>query len=240
VKNIFYWFLLGLIFVIAIGIILFSKKNTQPTKKSTKNDQLIRYVALGDSYTIGLRVDEQDNWPSQLVKKLNQPKEKVVLMANLGVSGYTTEDVTRYEVPQLQVLKPDFVTLLIGANDNFIGLDKVVFKNNFQALLDKIQNSLINKKNLILITVPDHSKTPSWQTYTDKEEISQSIAEYNDIIKDEAQKRELTIIDIFPLSQTLTDEKYYIEDGLHPSREGYRRWAEIILEAINKFSLFTP
>jgi len=242
-KNVFYWLpriLAILFFVMVVGIILYPKKNTQLTKKTIQNNKLLRYVALGDSYTIGLGVRDEENWPNQLVKKLNSQREKVVLVANLGVSGYTAEDAIKYEAPELKTLKPDLVTLLIGANDNFMGLDRETYKKDLQLLLDQIQNSLSNPKNLIIITIPDHTRTPSWRIYMDKEETSKSIVEYNNIIKAEAKKRDLLVVDIFPLSQSLTEKTYYIEDGLHPSYEGYKKWVEIIFEVTNKSSFFTP
>ena len=53
----------------------------------------IRYVALGDSYTIGTSVDAGERWPDQLVARLarpgspDEPVFALELVANLAVNG---------------------------------------------------------------------------------------------------------------------------------------------------------
>jgi lysophospholipase L1-like esterase len=82
----------------------------------------LRYVALGDSYTIGTSVGEADRWPAQLVRRLADPTaepstSRLDLVANLAVNGFAASDVIEVELPRLDALRPDFVTLLIGVND---------------------------------------------------------------------------------------------------------------------------
>ena len=73
----------------------------------------LRYVALGDSYTIGTSVAEADRWPNQLVARV----PTLELVANLGVNGFTSRDLIEVELPQLDALRPEFITVLIGVND---------------------------------------------------------------------------------------------------------------------------
>ncbi|MFA5136427.1 MAG: SGNH/GDSL hydrolase family protein [Patescibacteria group bacterium] len=205
------------------------------TQQKQKNDRYasIRYVAVGDSYTIGLGVKEESRWPNMLVEALNKTNKnkKVILLANLAVSGYTVEDTLRYELPQLALLKPDFMTLLIGANDNFKHTDPAIFKKNFIRLLDAMQKSLPHPQNILVITLPDHTKAPGWQLLSsDKWKDSERIFQYNTIIKSEAKKRGLAVADIHPISQGLTDIRYFISDGLHPSHEGYNAWTDVIFK----------
>ncbi len=80
----------------------------------------LRYVALGDSYTIGTSVVPADRWPDQLVARLASAWEgsrRSTLVDNLGVNGSTSDDVIRRELPRLWPLRPEFVSLLIGVND---------------------------------------------------------------------------------------------------------------------------
>jgi lysophospholipase L1-like esterase len=51
-------------------------------------------------------------------------------------------------------------------------------------------------------------------------------------LKQEAKNRSFTVVDIFPLSQTLTGEQWYIADGLHPNADGYKKWTEVITPAL--------
>ena len=73
----------------------------------------MRYVALGDSYTIGTSVEAVDRFPDQLARRV----AGLEIVANLGVNGYTTADLIRDELPALNGLAPEFATLLIGVND---------------------------------------------------------------------------------------------------------------------------
>ncbi|MFL5687430.1 MAG: SGNH/GDSL hydrolase family protein, partial [Chloroflexota bacterium] len=77
----------------------------------------MRYVALGDSYTIGTSVPAADRWPDRLVAALGPDEPRLQLVANLGVNGHTSSDLIRDELPALDALGPAFVSLLIGVND---------------------------------------------------------------------------------------------------------------------------
>ena len=77
----------------------------------------LRYVALGDSYTIGTGVGVSDRWPDQLVATLGPADPTLGLVANLGVNGYPTSDLIQHELPDLDRLQPEFVSVLIGVND---------------------------------------------------------------------------------------------------------------------------
>ena len=77
----------------------------------------LRYVAMGDSYTIGTGVEAKDNWPSRLAERLKASGIELVLTANLGRAGWTAKQALDREVPALKDLQPEFATLLIGVND---------------------------------------------------------------------------------------------------------------------------
>ena len=75
----------------------------------------LRYVALGDSYTIGTGVRPPERWPDQLCATLDD-EPGLELVANLGVNGYTSADLIRHELPALEALVPEFASVLIGVN----------------------------------------------------------------------------------------------------------------------------
>ena len=77
----------------------------------------MRYVALGDSYTIGTSVAAAERWPERLVAALGPAEPTLELVANLGVNGYTSADLIRRELPALGGLRPEFASVLIGVND---------------------------------------------------------------------------------------------------------------------------
>jgi len=191
----------------------------------------IKYVPVGDSYTIGLGVSAEDRWLNTLIDHLIREGIDIHLVVNPAVSGYTVNDAVEMELAVVEKIKPDLVTVLIGTNDNFRGKDAKKYRLELQDLLNKLQSMMTDPSNIVLITIPDYSVSPALRRYS-KEEIVSLIGEYNEIIWEEGEKRGLTVVDIFPLSQTMTGEADYISDGLHPSAQGYSKWERVIFPVV--------
>ena len=229
---------LAILLIAILGFTMWFQNFNQKPKIGTTMDPKteaeikdeIKFVAIGDSYTIGLGVAETDRWPNVLVDHLRKEGLNVTLVANPSVSGYRVSAALEQELPEVKRKKPDFVTVLIGANDNFGEKSAQVYGQELKGFLDKLQSILGNPKNIVLITIPDYSKSPAAVGYQ-TESISKSIEEYNQIIKNEAEKRGLKVVDIFPISQTMTAEDY-ISDGLHPAAKGYAKWEKIIFPEV--------
>ena len=198
------------------------------------NTGTIRYLPIGDSYTIGNGVLEADRWPNVLSRHLNEAGVKVQIIGNPAVSGFDVLDAAEYELPVVKELQPDFVTILIGANDNFRGKSPEVYHKELADLLDELQALMQRSENIVLVTIPDYSYSPAARDF-ETEEVSESIQKYNDIIKSEALKRNLPVADIFPISQTMTGSEDYISDGLHPSALGYSKWEKVIYPVVFDF-----
>ena len=104
----------------------------------------MRYVALGDSYTIGTSVAVEERWPNQLVGRLagdassRTADPPLELVGNPAVNGFTSRDVIRLELPQLGALRPDLVSLLIGTNDTIQGIVEEAYRGNLEAILDDV------------------------------------------------------------------------------------------------------
>ncbi len=214
-----------------LGAIFFMTrdKNSKLSFERVPESVGIRYVAIGDSYTIGEGVATDSTWPALLTKHLNDEGIFIQLVANPSRSGWTSRDALEREMPIYRASKPEFATVLIGANDWVQGVDAVTFRANFSQLLDEMQLELDNPKNIIVITIPDFSATPSGARFGGERNISQGIAEFNEIITAEAQKRGLKVVDIFPVSQKMKGrDEAVISDGLHPSAQEYEVWEELI------------
>ena len=209
--------------IILLFIFFFFKKNiSKPLNKDS-----IRYVALGDSYTIGEGVSEEQSWPSLLVNHLNEQSISIVLVSNPSVTGWTTQDVIDRELPIFDNADPQFATLLIGVNDWVQGVDKSVFKKNLNIILDRMQLKV--DKNIVLITIPDFSASRIGSQYAGGRDISKGIQEFNNIIKDEGKKRNIPVVDIFILSQGMKNNPELVaSDGLHPSAKEYALWENMI------------
>jgi lysophospholipase L1-like esterase len=153
----------------------------------------------------------------------------VELVENPSVTGWTTQQAIDYELPVLEKSNPTFVTLLLGVNDWVQGVDEKTFENRLQLLLDRIQTFLPNKKQILLVTIPDFSATPTGARYANGRDISAGIRVFNEIIKREGEKRGLPVADIYPISQDMKGKSdLVVADGLHPSGKEYALWEEKI------------
>jgi acyl-CoA thioesterase I len=188
----------------------------------------IRYVALGDSYTIGTSVEASERFPNQLVAALATSGLELDLVANLGVNGYTSADLIRDELPALENLHPEFVTVLIGVNDVVQGVPADAYERNVVTILDALLARL-PRERLIAVAIPDYTVTPAGADYGDPDDQHDAIVTNNTIMARHAVARTVAFVDIFDLSMGAADDRSLVaDDGLHPSGEQYRRWVERI------------
>ena len=189
----------------------------------------IRYVAIGDSYTVATGIEEKDSWPSQLTQKLKSAGIEINLIEILGMKGATSQQTLNEVMPLLKNLKPGFITLLIGVNDWIReGISSSKFKIRIKNLIDEIQSNLPPKK-LLLITIPDFSCSPQKKNWGYGKSATNGITRLNKILKTEAARRDLVIVDIYPLSQNLCSQVgMFSDDGVHPSALQYSKWVDLI------------
>ena len=189
----------------------------------------IRYVAIGDSYTVATGIEEKDSWPSQLTQKLKSAGIEINLIEILGMKGATSQQTLNEVMPLLKNLKPGLITLLIGVNDWIReGISSSKFKIRIKKLIDEIQSNLPPKK-LLLITIPDFSCSPQKKNWGYGKSATNGITRLNKILKTEAALRDLVIVDIYPLSQNLCSQVgMFSDDGVHPSALQYSKWVDLI------------
>ena len=192
----------------------------------------MRYVALGDSYTIGTSVAAVERWPNQLVAGLRPVAPGFELVANLGVNGYTSADLIREEMPALAVLRPDFATLLIGVNDVVQGVAPGTYAANVAVTLEGLL-ALLPANSIVTIAIPDYTVTPAGSDYGDPREQHDAIVAANETISRLAGDRGIAYVDIFEVSlRAAADRSLVADDGLHPSGAQYALWVERILPVV--------
>ena len=185
----------------------------------------LRYVALGDSYTIGTSVAARERYPNQLVARLAGAKPHGLrLVANLGVDGYTSADLIRDELPVLAGLRPQFATLLIGVNDVVQEVPIGTYGSNVTVILDSLLKQL-DLRRLVIIGIPDYTVTPSGTRYGDPARRRDAIVAANAVSARLARERAIAFVDVFAVSrETPGDGGWVADDGLHPSGTQYARW----------------
>jgi len=192
----------------------------------------VRYVALGDSYTIGTSVPAAERWPDQLVATLGPVAPTLELVANLGVNGYTSADLIRDEMPVVAGLRPDFVTLLIGVNDVVQGVAPATYAANIVAILDELLG-LLPAHRIVTVAIPDYTVTPAGSDYGDPRQQHDGIVTANATMSRLAADRGVAYIDIFDLSLGAAGDRSLVaDDGLHPSGAQYAQWVDRILPVV--------
>jgi lysophospholipase L1-like esterase len=194
----------------------------------------LRYVALGDSYTIGTSVAVADRWPDRLVQALREPDgaARLDLVGNLAVNGWTSGDVIRAQLPELERLRPEFVSLLIGVNDVVQGVAEETFRANVEAILDALLARLPANR-IVVVTTPDYTVTPAGSDYGDPVMRRAGIVRNNAILVAAAVARQIVVVDILDLSERAAGDRSLVaSDGLHPSGVQYALWVERIAPVV--------
>ena len=207
---------------------------------NTNAQTKIRYAAIGDSYTIGEGVNENERWPNLLAEHLKQEGIELEIVCNPSVTGWTTQQVIDNELPVYRKSIPvatgtNFATLLIGVNDWVQDVTPEKFRENLRFIIAEMQKELKNKQHLLLVTIPDFSATPEGPKYSRGRDITRGLAGFNQIIKEEAAAKNLLVADIFEVSQKVKgDATLVAPDGLHPSGKEYAEWEKIIYPLAKK------
>lgn len=204
-----------------------------PTENNTTN-----YLALGDSYTIGQSVEYAERWPVQLLNKLNTSSVRVDSVEIIAKTGWRTDNLLNAIDSKNRSLPYQLVSLLIGVNNQYQGLDPEVFRSEFVELLEQAIILAGNEKDRVFVlSIPDWGSTPFGASYN-RSKISLEIDQFNSIIKSETEKKNVLFFDITPISrQALKNPMLIASDGLHPSGEMYHLWVESILPTVSTIDL---
>ena len=201
---------------------------TEPKKAYT-------YLALGDSYTIGQSVLSSENFPNQTVQLLNQQNYNFKSPEILATTGWTTDELQTNINSHTFTLPYDFVSLLIGVNNQYRGRSVENYKPEFESLLKQaIQFAGGNASRVIVVSIPDWGVTP-FANGRDRAQIAKEIDDYNAANKYISVIYKVNYIDITPGSrEAATDLSLVAGDGLHPSAKEYARWAQKVFTAIKQ------
>lgn len=193
----------------------------------------LRYAALGDSYTIGTGVAESERWPNQLVARL-AAANPLTLVANLGVNGFTSDDLIRTELPALAALRPGFVSVLIGVNDVVRGVAREKYSANVEYILDSLIG-LVPANRIVIVSTPDYTLTPAGADYGDPIQQSAAIADFNEVERAAAAARGIGFVDISAVAGRVPADRALVAgDGLHPNGKQYAGWVELVAPVVER------
>lgn len=215
-----------------------SKKHAIPDK-ADNNDEMeqgqekLKYLALGDSYTIGESVDPSMRYPVQIADSLEKQGCLMDDPRIIAVTGWTTSDL-KTGINAASPQGPyDLVSLLIGVNNQYRGMDINIYKKEFGELIDQ---SILFAGNdtgrVIVLSIPDWGVTP-FASGRDREKIAREIDQYNAINKEITLSRGIVWIDVTAISRLAESDLTLIAvDGLHPSGKMYTEWVRLALPEI--------
>jgi lysophospholipase L1-like esterase len=190
----------------------------------------LRFLALGDSYTIGEGVGAAHRWPSQLAALLRAEGLAVGAAEIVARTGWTTAELAA----GIDAASPegpyDLVSLQIGVNNQYRGLALADYRAELAALLERaIGLAGGDPGRVVVLSIPDWGITPFAASY-DRPRIAAEIDAFNEVARAEAESRGAAFVDVTPLSRLAADDPgLLVGDGLHPSGAMYAEWARLVL-----------
>ena len=211
----------------ASGIKLNYSMNDESSAK--EQNKALTYLALGDSYTIGESVSQAESFPYQLVSELKTSGINIVEPKIIAKTGWTTNELQSAIKTENISQSYDFVTLLIGVNNQYRGNSKTTYRKEFKELLETAINFAgKNKNRVFVVSIPDWGVTPFGKSSgKDVKNIGLEIDAFNAIAKEETLAKGVSYTDITIGSRNAaTDLTLVAADGLHPSGKMYAEWAK--------------
>lgn len=190
----------------------------------------LRYLALGDSYTIGEAVAESERWPVQLVKRWREAGRNVADPRIIATTGWRTDNLKAAMTAASLSNDWDVVSLLIGVNNQYQGKPADQYAIEFEGLLnDAIQLAGGQKDRVFVVSIPDYGFTPFGQPK--QEAITRALNEFNAINERISRAHGVAYVQITDISREgLSKPELVAGDRLHPSGVMYTRWTERILQ----------
>lgn len=202
-----------------------------PFQSGAQNPDTMHHVytllALGDSYTIGEGVALQYSFPYQSVSLLRKAGYGFYAPEIIAKTGWTTGELEAAMNDHTFLPKYDFVSLLIGVNNQYRGRAIIEYKDQFEHLLKRsIALAGGKAEHVIVLSIPDYSVTPFAQD-SDTEKIGREIDEYNTLNRALSVQFKVQYLDVTGLSRTAKGKaEAVVADGLHPSEKEYGKWAK--------------
>ena len=195
-------------------------------------NKAVRLLALGDSYTIGESVAEDQRWPVQFAGALRERGYTCHDPDIIAATGWRTDDL-RKAIDAAGLTKSyDLVALLIGVNNQYQGKSLDEYAIQFEDLVKTaIGYAGGDVSKVFILSIPDYGFTPFGEPK--QREISAQINAFNRANHAIAKTLGVHYADITDISRRGPEDPALVaEDGLHPSGRMYALWVERILETL--------
>ena len=190
----------------------------------------ISYLALGDSYTIGEGVEAQGRWPMQLAQALRETGIAIQDPRIIATTGWTTDELSAAMAAEEPLGTWDFVSLLIGVNDQYRGRGVDDYLDQFTRLLQRAIALANGRADCVLVlSIPDWGVTPfAAASGRDLRQIADELGAYNAAARELCTAHGVAFVDITGVSlERGSAADMLAEDGLHPSAAMYTQWIRL-------------
>ena len=217
------------------AIVLFACTANQITIETSMPTATYRFLALGDSYTIGESVDPSERWPLQLAATMRADGVHLDDPTFVAQTGWTTSNL----LAQIEASNPqgpfDLVTLLIGVNNQYQGKDIKSYREEFNKLLDiSIDLAGGDPGRVVVLSIPDWGVTP-FAEGRERDRIRAQINQFNLVNQTESLASGVHYVDITPISrQAAEDSSLLAADNLHPSGKMYAAWVDLMRPTVSE------
>ncbi len=218
--------------VILVGAVLLAATAAALSARM-RGPAALRYLALGDSYTIGEGVRPEDRWPVRLAGGLRTHGAPPAAPFIVARTGWTTDELDAAIDERAPRGPFDLVTLMIGVNNQFRGRTPGEFRVQFRGLLARAVGFAGGEsRRVVVVSIPDWGVT-SFAEGRDRARIASEIDAFNAVAREEAARAGSRWADVPTLSRRHgADPRFLVADGLHPSGEAYAEWAAAIAETL--------
>jgi lysophospholipase L1-like esterase len=192
----------------------------------------LRYLALGDSYTIGEGVPESGRWPVQLAHALRADGLPMADPRIIAQTGWTTDELDAAIDAVNPLAEYDLVSLLIGVNNQYRGRSVEEYRAQFTGLLERaVGFAQWRRERVVVLSIPDWGITPfAVSDARGAMRIGAEIDAFNLATRQVCGERGVAFVDITAASRERGAEVAMLaDDGLHPSSAMYAQWTRLAL-----------
>lgn len=195
----------------------------------------LNFLALGDSYTIGEGVTDENRWSVQLAGLMRNDSVDIGNPDIIAKTGWTTAELQTAIAGRNNKKRYDLVSLMIGVNNQYRGQSVETYRTEFRALLETATQYAKGKAtHVVVLSIPDWGRSPFAKT-KDKEpaKVGREIDAFNAVAQDECQKMGVVYVDVTPLTRAAAgDDSQFADDGLHYTGKQMKLWAEQVLPVV--------
>jgi lysophospholipase L1-like esterase len=215
-------------------VLLFAFSAKATMSQSMLSTEKLRFIALGDSYTIGESVAEDQRWPVQLVNKFRAQGIDCADPTIIATTGWRTDDLKRAIYAAKPAKNFNMVSLLIGVNNQYQGKSAQSYAPEFEDLLIMaIGYAGGDKSKVFVVSIPDYGFTPFGKSK--QADITKALDEFNALNKSITEKHGVKYFNITEISRKgFEDPELVASDGLHPSGKMYALWTDLIFKGVQK------